>query len=147
MKNSFPSRSGFLLAESVVSLAICSLAFVIIGGTLINLDNDSRPKNTLRFYKFIDNIESDRFQFQLQAVSNGRVKLYSLKTHKDYYLERYKDMLRITGKTEGHIQALVSVDNVSWQIKNNHLKVGVEFDDHKRYYSITKIKKTKSAVD
>ncbi|GHP12652.1 hypothetical protein YK48G_00770 [Lentilactobacillus fungorum] len=134
----FGAKKGYLLVESLISLLVCLLAIwtVVVMVTYIS---HVKSRQTINFYAFIQLVESDKYQFEIKNVNAIDVKLYSPITKKNYHLQQYDDMLRITGIKLGHVRILTQVKKVHWAKDKECLRTVVTFKNGQKCTAYSKL--------
>ncbi len=129
-KYAIKNKSGFTLIETLLSLFIFSiLSLIIISVIRMNISIAKHHNYTSDFYVFIDNLESNKLNFEVSDVSSNDLELIS--NHKKYNLSKYKSMLRFTNENnQGYLPMLDNVVSVQFSNYQNKMLIRVIFDNH-----------------
>lgn len=136
MKKVFKHRTGAILIEEILSLTIC-LFSLVLSMSLVSAIQHNHKNYILEYHDFLYTIESNYYKFEVISCDKKHVILYNANNDKEYHLEKYKNMLRLTGKSLGHIRVLSNVGDVSWSYRHNKLYTKVIFDDKTSYDSVS----------
>ncbi|WP_283678653.1 competence type IV pilus minor pilin ComGF [Lentilactobacillus sp. Marseille-Q4993] len=126
---------GFVLIEAILSLIIAVGAGIIITWTITVVTNQ-QSDGQINFFRYVNVIEDKKFSFRVVSVTNEAVKLYSPVTSKTYHLEKYKNMIRLTGETMGHVRLLSSVKDCRFSYKKGLIS-NVQLENGRHYHAIS----------
>lgn len=144
-KNMRLKSRAFTLAEAIFSIFISILVILILQNLLVSLKtaNNSTHRTDdvvfayVQFNRFLH--EDNGIVYALPKASNStKAKLIKQtgdgkkKIEKTYILEKYKDMIRSTTNSGGHMPLLLNVKDADFSVKDEELKITVvEKDDRK----------------
>lgn len=120
------NRDGFSLVESMLSLLLMAMAFAIMTFTCDQIKNNRFNKAESSYYKFLDVLESDKYQFKvIEITKDNDVELMSKTDHKKYVLNQYRNMIRLRSENGGHMPLILEVKKVRWNYKRHILQINV----------------------
>lgn len=148
---------GFTLIEVVIALIINILVIGLLAGTLVIAKKSEvyTPKeNKIAFgYIQLRNFLKSNGGFAIRDDKNlsnqNRVTLIKFNPDKKgqkktYIIEKYQDMLRITGQTYGHMPLLINIENCSFKNTSDQFLMIITEKDGKKselYFSTNKQEK------
>lgn len=136
---------AFTLAEAIFSIFISILVILILQNLLLSLKtaNNSTHRTDdvvfayVQFNRFLH--EDGGIVYALPKLSTStKAKLVKRETddkkkiEKTYILEKYKDMIRSTTNSGGHMPLLLNVRDADFYVKDEQLKINVVEKDGRR---------------
>ena len=110
-------RPGFTLAETMVSLMIMALAFVIVEMTLASWSRTTDDFMTINFDRYLDVIEGQRYKLRtvhahgLTLVDRGR----------KFIVKPLNNKIILTTRKGGYVPLLKNVRSVDWRYSRSTL--------------------------
>ncbi|AXX64737.1 MAG: ComGF family competence protein [Lactobacillus sp.] len=135
-------HSAFLLSEALVSLFILILTFSIMVFLINSYHNNNKHLfqnesswaiSMLRLEQLTADaslIKADNKTIEFESGANYKFP------HKIYHLQVYHNMLRVTGKTEGHMPLLLNQQNINFITKGHTVQINAidQFQRKWEYY-------------
>lgn len=137
-KNMRLKNRAFTLAEAIFSIFISILVILILQNLLVNLKTANKSSHRtndivftyVQFNRFLQ--EDSNITYLLPESSNSiRVKFVKetssgkKKAKTIYVLEKYKDMIRTTTASGGHMPLILNIRDASFATEDRRLKVNV----------------------
>lgn len=144
-KNMRLKNRAFTLAEAIFSIFISILVIFILQNLLVNLKTANKSSHRsdnivftyVQFNRFLQ--EDSSITYLLPESSNSiRVKFVKetssgkKKAKTIYVLEKYKDMIRTTTASGGHMPLLLNIRDANFATQDRQLKVNVIENDGRR---------------
>ncbi len=125
-------KNGFILVEGIIG-TIISFEAILIVFLIFSSFKNSPNNNMISFYRYLNLIESDHFNFKLKSIHENNVQFFSEKENKLYRLEKYKNMIRLTGESLGHVPLILNVKDVKWSGSSQNCRTKVVFENGQKY--------------
>jgi len=131
---------GFILAETIVSMAIIIFSFGIL---LWNLKIVNIPANyqQISFYRFISLIENDKFKFKFENPKKQGILLDSKSNNKYYRIKKVKNIVTLAGENNGYIPLVQNVKKIEFSKAKDRPEITVIFENGERYRALVSSKK------
>lgn len=137
------NRRGFTIVESIIGLFILSLISIVINFSILYINNSDKHQRTetINYHVFLSTIESKKLNLKVIKVEKNNILLINSSINKEYRIQSYKNMLRLSGNKNGHVPILENVNSAYFSIYRNHLFIKVIFNNHQKFESETSIEK------
>ncbi|WP_105957220.1 ComGF family competence protein [Apilactobacillus quenuiae] len=137
------SRNGFTIIESIIGLLILSLLAILINTSFFYINDDDRHQKseTVNYHVFLSTIESKKLNLKVVRLGDNNITLTNPLINKEYRIQVYKNMLRLSGNKNGHVPILEHVESTKFSIHKNHLFIKIMFTNQQKFESETSIEK------
>ncbi|TPR12728.1 prepilin-type N-terminal cleavage/methylation domain-containing protein [Apilactobacillus timberlakei] len=137
------NRRGFTVIESIMGLLMLSLIAMLINTTTLYINNSDRHQRSeiINYHVFLSTIESRKLNLRVVKTDDNNITLINPSNYKEYRIQTYKNMLRLSGNKSGHVPILENVASTYFSIHKNHLFIKLTFINHQEFESETSIEK------
>lgn len=145
-------NKGFLLAEAMFSVFVTILVVMILQNLLLSMKIANRQQKTNdlayayvqlnRFlhddapaYPVLEKSNSKRTVFYKNIKENGKI------SKKQYVIEHYDSMIRMTTLSSGHMPLLLHVKDAQFSTKADRITIDIQEDDGRFSQLVFKLEK------
>lgn len=144
-KNIKLKNKAFTLSEAIFSIFISILVILILQNVLINLKTANKASHRtddivfmyVQFNRFLRE-DTDLVYVLPESSNSSRVRFIKRegsgknKLEKTYIIEKYKNMIRTTTGSGGHMPLLLDVKGATFSAKDEQIKMNIEEKDGRK---------------